>query len=115
MQLKKELEDLKAALKRKEDTIQEQQTRIAALADANKTLAEGLDQLRNLHSDLSGSDSEEESLPRRPSAQGQTRNATVNGHSNGSRYRHTREPTTPNTSEFLKVVNRLDKGHFDFS
>jgi RAS protein activator-like 2 len=115
-QLKKELEDLKDALKRKDDIIKEQQKRIASLIEANKTLSEGLEQLHRMNSDLSGSESEDESIPvRHTHSTEPPKNFAMNGQSNGSAFKHPREPTTPTTREFLKVMNRLDKGQFEFS
>ena len=115
-QLKKELEDLKDALKRKDDIIKEQQKRIASLVEANKTLSEGLEQLHRMNSDLSGSESEDESIPvRHTHSTEPPKNFAMNGQSNGSAFKHPREPTTPTTREFLKVMNRLDKGQFEFS
>ena len=104
-------------MKRKEETLQEQERRISSLVEANTTLAQGLDQLQKLN-DASNSESEEDTPPPPPQQQRPFRaGGGRNGQPNGSAIRLAppREPVTPTTKEFMKVVNRLDKGQFDFT
>ena len=116
--LKRELEELRQLMQKKDETLQEQERRISSLVVANTTLTKGLDQLKKLN-DGSSSESEEDTPPPPPPRQQQRpfrAGGGLNGQPNGSAIRLAhKEPVTPTTKEFLKVVNKLDKGQFDFA
>ena len=105
-------------MRKKDETLQEQERRISSLVEANTTLTQGLNQLQKLQD--SGSSESEEDTPGPPPLQQQQRpfraGGGLNGQPNGSAIRLAhKEPVTPTTKEFLKVVNKLDKGQFDFA
>ena len=106
---------MEETLKQKDETIDQMRRRISALKQSNETLSKGLEQLQKLSSDYSDSDSEDDlaplrrSEPRPPPA----RISIDNGRPNGGSYYKAKDPVTPTTKEFLKVVSRLDKGQFN--